>query len=149
LGSLDFLDMFGSKNSITMYLSHYRNYLRALGLLDKDAVPPLAELSRMFDSYFSSKRNYEEDYETFFKSMMNRPPTSVGVALSTLDTLLWENEKDKEVSTRFRKHIRRRIRGGPQTVDAIPTQKFHILPPLPCLWKAVRGQACEKRTGRR
>jgi integrase len=77
-------------------------------------------LEEMANKYFSENRNYEEDIQTFLKSLNGSAPLTIKLKLSNIKTFLIEN--DVELPEKFWKKIRRRIKGSRAlTLDRIPT----------------------------
>ncbi len=85
----------------------------------EEATPE--NLNKMAEKYFSEKRDYEQDVQDFVKSLNGMAPLTIKLKLSNIKSFLLEN--DVELTEKFWKKIRRRIKGSRAlTLDRIPTK---------------------------
>jgi len=98
----------------------------------------LDDLNETAEKYFSEKRDYEKDVQTFLKSLNGSAPLTVKLKISNIKTFLIEN--NVELPEKFWKKVRRRIKGSrARTLDRIPTnQEFKKL----LLHMPIQGKAC-------
>jgi len=92
----------------------------------------------MANKYFSEKRDYEKDIQTFLKSLNGSAPLTIKLKLSNIKTFLIEN--NVELPEKFWKKIRRRIKGSRAlTLDRIPTSSElkKLLSHVPIHGKAI------------
>jgi len=95
-------------------------------------------LEEMANKYFSEKRDYEKDIQTFLKSLNGSAPLTIKLKLSNIKTFLIEN--NVELPEKFWKKIRRRIKGSRAlTLDRIPTSSElkKLLSHVPIHGKAI------------
>jgi len=77
-------------------------------------------LEEMAEKYFSEKRDYEQDLQSFVKSLNGMAPLTIRLKVSNIKIFLLEN--DVGLPEKFWKKIRRRIKGSRAlTLDRIPT----------------------------
>lgn len=85
-----------------------------------------------------AKRNYEEDIQNFLVAIKDKPPKSIRLMLAAVRTFLIEN--DVELSPKFWRRLRRRIKGSRAlTLDKVPSNvEFRkILMHMPVHGKAL------------
>ncbi|MGD0330874.1 MAG: site-specific integrase [Nitrososphaeria archaeon] len=111
-----FLELYSSKYTRSSYqlsLKHFFNFIYQEGNLS---------LNDQGEKYFTEKRNYEEDIEKFSQSINSKPPKTIRLMLSTVKTFFIEN--DIELSDKFWKRTRRRIKGSRAlTLDKVPSNE--------------------------
>jgi len=96
------------------------------------------DLEETAEKYFSTERNYKEDFQNFFKSLNGMAPLTLKLKISNIKTFLVEN--DVELPQKFWKKINRRIKGSRAlTLDRIPTNNEFkkLLLHVPIQGKAV------------
>jgi integrase len=119
LSRLGFLDML-APNSIKMYRTHYKTYFRLIYKIDPEKEITSEELAALADRYFTTKRDYQKDIESFFVSMKGRPPLSIRTMLAVVKALLVAN--DIELKSKFWKDLNRRKKGNrAATIDRLPS----------------------------
>jgi len=78
------------------------------------------QLDEIAERYFDENRDHEDDINKFMKSLNGIAPLSVKLKLSNIRTFFIEN--DVELTQKFWRKIRRRIKGSRAlTLDRIPT----------------------------
>lgn len=111
MSAISYLDTYSSKETVNVYKSGLRKFLKAM--YDTD------DLSYV-DRYVSEERNHESDINNFFTSIKDRPPKSIKLGLSTVRTFFVENRI--QVDDVVWRRIRRRINGkGALSKDRPPT----------------------------
>ena len=81
---------------------------------------PREQLDELADKYYNEERNYVADVEAFLLNLNGQAPLTVKLKLSNIKTFLLEN--DVELTQKFWKKIRRRIKGSRAlTLDRIPS----------------------------
>ena len=128
-----FLSNYQSPNTIRNYKVALKNFFTTLyGSADKDTLDEHAE------KYFDETRNYEIDIEDFVRGLNGQAPLTIKLKLSQIKTFLIEN--DVELSQRFWRKVRRKIKGNrPLTLDKIPSNKElrKLLTHMPVQGKAL------------
>lgn len=111
---LKYLSMYSGKSSTSTAKYSIKLFLKS--------IYGDGNLEDLIARYFSEERDTEEDLKNFFVGIKHRPPTSIRTILSAVKIFLLEN--DIELSQRFWKRLKRRIRGnGTRTQDRIPSTK--------------------------
>jgi integrase/exonuclease VII small subunit len=99
--SLNWLETYSSKSTIRAYKWALENFFKALGFK--------ASLEENAKTYFSQKRNYEEDLKIFFMNLKGKPPKSIDICLSAVKMFLMEN--GIELSALFWHRLKGRRKG--------------------------------------
>lgn len=109
----EFLNVYPNKSTRKTYRAALKNYFESL-------YGPEHDINVVSERYFVAGRNYESDVQTFFKFIYEKPPKTVRVFLSVINSFLSFNKV--ELSKQFWKGISRRIRGKrARTRDRVPS----------------------------
>ena len=80
------------------------------------------ELVEQAERYFQEPRVYEDDINSFFDIIQDRPPKSVTTLMSIVRTFLLDN--DVQLQPSFWRTIKKRKRGNKSVIqDRIPTEE--------------------------
>ncbi len=99
-----------------------KNHLNAINRffrnIYEEATPD--NLDEMAEKYFSQKRDYTKDIQSFIKSLNDLTPLTTKLRISNIKTFFIEN--DVELPEKFWRNVKRRIKGSRAlTLDRIPT----------------------------
>jgi integrase len=100
----DFISLYDSVNTKKQYRAAIKTFFKSLPGITYESLPETSE------HYFMLERDYEKDVWLFFERIRHRPPQVVRSRLSTVKLFLENN--DVELSQRFWKNVKRKIRGS-------------------------------------
>jgi len=104
-----FLSMYKSKKTVVAYKSHLKRFFsHVYGVEIKD-------LEAAAERYFSEQRDYEADVQSLLTAIKDKPHFTVRSILTAVRTFLVEN--DVELSEKFWRRVRRRIKGSRATSE--------------------------------
>jgi len=107
-----FLLPYSSKGTVRLYRNHLKRYFSTFSVVKS--------LEESAEEYFTQKRVYEDDVVTYFSSIKDWAPLSVGVSMSIVKTFLLEN--DIEFSSKFWRDLKRKKKGSRAlTQDRVPS----------------------------
>jgi len=128
----DFLRMYRSNNTVRVYRWALTEFFKTVYGENEGKLEQHAE------RYFTEKRDIQGDIQNFFVAIKDKPPKSVRLMLAAVRSFLVEN--DVELSEKFWRRLRGRMRGGRAlTLDKVPSNvEFRrILMHMPIQGKAL------------
>jgi len=132
------------QKKVSSFLNSYRSkntrlaYQQSLSQFFKNIYGENGDLDAHAERYFSEKRNYEKDIETFLNSIKELAPKSVKLKIIVVKTFLTEN--DVELPKKFWRRLSRKVKGSRAlTLDKVPANKElrKIMMHLPVQGKAL------------
>jgi integrase len=116
-----FLKLYTSKSTLRIYRWVLTNYFKSI-FPAESINNDIADLERLAERYFTSKRDYEKDIQDYFALITQKPPKTVSVSLACVRTFLAEN--DVELPAKFWRRLRRLIHGSRAlTQDHVPNNQ--------------------------
>jgi integrase len=129
------LDTYKSPNTIRNFKGALRHFFETVY---GSATLDLETLDKQAETYFTQKRDYGKDVQTFLNTIEDQAPKTVRLKVSAVRIFLSEN--DVELKTKFWKRVRRKVKGSrARTIDRAPTPKElrRIINHLPIQGKAL------------